>query len=250
LLSGAFKKAIKKWKWLSHNPCVDADPPSASAPDPTPPTPAQAAAILNAAWAKDEDWGTLTWLAMTTGARRGELCALRWTDLELETAGEEAISIRRGISKTDDRNRRATQQRWREGPTKTHQHRRLALDDKTVDVLRDYRDRCTEHTQADGTTMADDAYVFSAVPDQPRSRYPDSVSTRYDRLATKLGIKTTIHKLRHYSATELIRAGAAASVRGSTSTTRNSRRAARRRCTGLPRLTACARTWCSDPWVR
>ena len=28
----------------------------------------------------DLPWGVLIWLAMTTGARRGELCALRWRD--------------------------------------------------------------------------------------------------------------------------------------------------------------------------
>ncbi len=36
---------------------------------------------------------------------------------------------------------------------------------------------------------------------------PDSVTQRYGRLAARLGIKTSIHKLRHYSATELIAAG-------------------------------------------
>jgi len=33
------------------------------------------------------------------------------------------------------------------------------------------------------------------------------VSQRYDRCAAKLGIKTSLRKLRHYSATELITAG-------------------------------------------
>ena len=28
---------------------------------------------------QDPDWGMLVWLTMTTGARRGELCALRWS---------------------------------------------------------------------------------------------------------------------------------------------------------------------------
>jgi integrase len=36
---------------------------------------------------------------------------------------------------------------------------------------------------------------------------PDSVTQRYDRMVTRLGIDTTLHKLRHYSATELIAAG-------------------------------------------
>jgi integrase len=35
---------------------------------------------------------------------------------------------------------------------------------------------------------------------------PDSVTQRYDRMVTRLGIETTLHKLRHYSATELIAA--------------------------------------------
>jgi hypothetical protein len=36
---------------------------------------------------------------------------------------------------------------------------------------------------------------------------PDSVNQRYDRMVKRLGIETTIHKLRHYSATELIAGG-------------------------------------------
>lgn len=36
---------------------------------------------------------------------------------------------------------------------------------------------------------------------------PASISQRYERMATSLGIRTTLHKLRHYSATELNAAG-------------------------------------------
>lgn len=36
---------------------------------------------------------------------------------------------------------------------------------------------------------------------------PASVTQRYDRMVQRLGIETTLHKLRHYSATELLRAG-------------------------------------------
>jgi integrase len=32
----------------------------------------------------DEDWGVLVWLAMTTGMRRGELCALRFEHIDVE----------------------------------------------------------------------------------------------------------------------------------------------------------------------
>lgn len=49
--------------------------------------------------------------------------------------------------------------------------------------------------------------MFSLAVDGSVHLKPDSVSQRYARLARRLGISTTIHKLRHYSATELISAG-------------------------------------------
>jgi hypothetical protein len=44
----------------------------AETPTPDPPSPKEATAIVNEAF-KDLSWGKLVWLAMTTGARRGEL---------------------------------------------------------------------------------------------------------------------------------------------------------------------------------
>jgi hypothetical protein len=52
-----------------------------------------------------------------------------------------------------------------------------------------------------------DGFVFSDTPDGAVFPIPDSVSQRYERLVRRLGIATTLHKLRHYSATELILAG-------------------------------------------
>jgi hypothetical protein len=62
-----------------------ADPPSA--PD--------AARLLDAAFEMDDDWGTLVWLVMTTGIRRGEVCALRWPHVDLDG---ETIAIRRAYT--------------------------------------------------------------------------------------------------------------------------------------------------------
>ena len=80
LLSGAYHRAVR-WGWLDRSPTSEADPPPKPRPEPRPPTPDEAARILTAAWA-DPDLGLLVWLAMVTGARRGELCALRWCHLD------------------------------------------------------------------------------------------------------------------------------------------------------------------------
>ncbi|HEY2765663.1 MAG TPA: tyrosine-type recombinase/integrase [Pseudonocardiaceae bacterium] len=135
---------------------------------------------------------------MTTGTRRGELCALRWSlvDLDPERA---VLWLRRAISHTESG--------WIEADLKTHQQRRVALDPETVAVLVEHRERCQERAEALSLHLAEDAYVFSPEVDGSRFLAPSSLTQRYDRLAERLGIDTTFHKLRHYSATELIAAG-------------------------------------------
>lgn len=196
ILSGAFKRAVR-WRWVAMNPVRQAEPPAAPTPKPAPPSAEEAARILNEAW-RDPDWGTLVWLAMTTGARRGELCALRWSDTDLHP--ERAVLwLRRAIARGDDG--------WIEADTKTHQQRRVALDVATVAVLVEHRERWEKRVAELGGTLAPDAFVFSPAPDGSTFYTPDPVTRRYERLAKRLGIETTLHKLRHYSATELIAAG-------------------------------------------
>lgn len=74
-------------------------------------------------------------------------------------------------------------------------------------MLTEHRDRCRARAADLGIDLPEDAFVFTGAPDGSRFLAPGSVSQRYDRLAARLKIKTTLHKLRHYSATELILAG-------------------------------------------
>ena len=94
-----------------------------------------------------------------------------------------------------------------EKDTKDHQHRRIAVDDETVGILVEHRRRLEDRCEALGEPPPDDAHVFSLAPDNSTYMRPNSVSERYSDLADRLGIATSLHKLRHYSATELIAAG-------------------------------------------
>ncbi|MQA08130.1 MAG: tyrosine-type recombinase/integrase [Pseudonocardiaceae bacterium] len=194
LLSGAFERAVR-WKWISANPATQADPPPAPTPDPQPPTAEEAARILNQAW-KDLDWGTLVWTVMTTSPRRAEICGLRWRHFD---ADRQLLTYHRNIAQdgTDI---------W-EKDTKTHQRRNITLDPETVAVLSDYRQRYSERAAALRLSITPASFIFSLDPAGKTSLRPASVTQRYNRLAQRLGIKTTLHKLRHYSATELIAAG-------------------------------------------
>lgn len=197
IISGALTAAVR-WDWIASNPSRIAQRPRAKAPEPDPPSAADATRLLDAAFEMDEDWGTLVWLVMTTGMRRGEVCALRWRDVDLDA---ETLEIRRnyvlhkGVGVEKD--------------TKTHQMRRIALDSETVALLRDHRERVRERIEELGGALTGTTYVFGGVrsPDHSAPYSPHAVSSRYTDMAKRLGIKTHIHALRHYSATELLTAG-------------------------------------------
>jgi integrase len=194
ILSGAFRQAVR-WRWVAVSPMGQANPPAAPRPNPQPPSSAEAATILAAAFA-DPDWGTLIWVAMTTGARRGELCALRWSKVDLEHG---VIGIDKSIAQTGSKT-------W-EKETKTHQQRRIAIDKETNALLSEHLHRCQARADALGLAVAPDAFVFSLDPDNSTHLLPDSVSQRYGKAVHRLGITTHLHSMRHYSATELISAG-------------------------------------------
>jgi integrase len=42
------------------------------------------ARIIKAAWKASYEWGLYLWLSAVTGARRGEVLALQWDDVDLE----------------------------------------------------------------------------------------------------------------------------------------------------------------------
>ncbi len=133
---------------------------------------------------------------MTTGARRGELCALKREDVDLEAG---VLSVRTGLKLNSGKLVRSD--------TKTHQQRRFALDPESVEILREYMTRVDEQAARLGLSVGQDAYLFTLSPDGSTPLKPDTATQRYERMATRLGIKSTLHKLRHYSATELIAAG-------------------------------------------
>ena len=98
-----------------------AQKPRLPAPDPDPPTPQQAARILAGAWAEDPEWGLLVWMLLVTGARRGEVLALRWENVNLASG---VLTIRHSVSQLGG----TTTIKG----TKTHETRRIALDAETV----------------------------------------------------------------------------------------------------------------------
>jgi len=195
VLSGTLGMAVR-YGWITVNPMDQVVKPRAQRPQPDPPTPAEAARLIAAAFDQDDEWGALVWLVMVTGMRRSELAALRWRNIDLERA---IIELRAGYVVVGGVGVHKD--------TKTHQMRRITLDAETIALLSEHRTACAAVLAEGGAELTGDHFVFSADPSRTKPRNPDGISNRYRRMAEHQGIDTHIHALRHYSATELLASG-------------------------------------------
>lgn len=157
-------------------------------------------------------------LAAVSGARRSEMCALRWTDMGLGV-----MTIGRGIVEgaLDEQNQRRFEghiwpAEWVRGKptaliekkTKTKRPRTISLDPATVAFLVEHRARCEQWAAACGTTLPANAFVFSMEPDGSRPWRPDVVTAQFGRLTRRLGlVDVRLHDLRHFVVTTLLAAG-------------------------------------------
>ena len=199
-IHGILRRALNqgvKWGWLGINPATATTPPRVPVPDITPPSAEALSRVLRRAESESPDLHCYLMLAAATGARRSELIALRWSDVDLEHA---AVSIERAIVNGPDG--------LVEKGTKTHSARRVSLDAGTSAVLAEHRERLMGRAAACRVALATDAFVFSNAADASEPWFPDSVTRSFKRLCEKVGVPDVrLHDLRHFVATQLLSAG-------------------------------------------
>jgi integrase len=196
VLSGAFKQAVV-WGWTAHNPAKLATPPAAGRAEVSPPDLEAVARLLTAATEQDPELGLFLRLAVVLGARRSELIALKWRDVDL---GHGEVLIASGVVRVAGRP-------LIDKDTKTHAKRRVAVGASTVELLRAQRARQAEAALAAGTPLAPDAYLFSRSADGRSAISPDGISHRFQELAADLGVRARLHDLRHFMVTQLVAGG-------------------------------------------
>lgn len=198
ILRSALEQAVR-WEWIADNPAgkVDTRKVLAGASRPiTPPAPADVIALLAAARAADPELAAWLQAAADTGARRGEVCALRWSDVDLDAG---TVRIERSIAIGDE---------LVEKTTKTGNRRKVALAPDTVDALRAHRRRAAERVLACGASLPADGYVWSFDVAGSTPWRPDLVTKRFGRLRAELGLeRVRLHDLRHFVATTLLAGG-------------------------------------------
>jgi integrase len=136
-------------------------------------------------------------LAIVTGARRGELCALQFGDIDIE---RQSVEVCRSVSQS-------TGQPLAVGHTKTGSKGRRTVsigDPATVAMLVEWRAERSAKCVALGAPAP--VWVFGRLLDDGPLR-PDTVTQAWGRACDVAGVSIRFHDLRHYSATVPLMAG-------------------------------------------
>jgi integrase len=139
-------------------------------------------------------------LAIGTGARRGELLALEWRDIDFD---KNTLSISKALEYT-----REFGVRFKD-PKTERSKRIISLDSNTIGLLREHRKTQAEAALKLGMGLPSDALLFPATPLSPTVPHnPDYFTGVFLRVVKRLGFpKLRFHDLRHSVATELLTAG-------------------------------------------
>ena len=197
LLHAALGRAVK-WGVVATNPVDRATPPSLKRPTVSAPSVDDVQRLVaEAERTGDHVLACAVALGAITGARRGELCALRWSDIDRH---KRMVRIARSLT--------VIKRQVTAGPTKAHQVRQVAIDTVLESFLVARRGQQEEDAASVGAQLCEDPYVLSRTADGAGPCLPDGLTSAYGRLASRLGISGHLHELRHFAATTAIAGGA------------------------------------------
>ena len=147
-------------------------------------TPQQLARFLT--YIAEDPLYALWWLAALRGLRRGEVCALRWIDLDL---AEGTLTVNQQIAHAHGRP-------YLDAPKTAAGRRTIALDQTTIAVLRRHQRRQRLLFHDAGRTWRPDGLVFTWPAGRPIR--PDWLTHRFTALVTASGLPPVrLHGLRH-----------------------------------------------------
>ncbi len=196
LFSGALKQAVR-WGWIPRNPARDATLPKVRNKRVSPPSSTEAARALSSAQQVDPAFASLLHVAIATGARRGELCGLRVSDLDAE---QRRLAIRESVADV-----RGT---LHVKATKTHAERTIAVDDATVAAIVKHLGAGAARAKKAGVALVDDPFMFTSSLDGSKPMPPQRVTDLWREIRSTAGLeRTRFHDLRHLQATSLLNAG-------------------------------------------
>ena len=141
---------------------------------------------------------TIAIVALGTGMRSGELCALRWQDVDLDGG---KLEVKRSLEQTQSCGLRFKEPKTNRG------RRSISLAPSVVTCLQEHRVRQLEQRMKLGLGKPPaDPLVFATFDGKPR--HPDALTRAFAKAVAPIGLPHVgLHTLRHTHASLLIKAG-------------------------------------------
>ena len=194
VLSAALTQAVK-WEWIEKNPALRVTLPQMPAVEIEAPSTDEVRRIIEECQKRSDRSGMFVLVAAVTGCRRGELAALRWSDIDGDTitirASVYAAGAEHGIKST-----------------KTGRVRKIVAGEALLVALAEYRAKCEARAREFAVEYSNNSFIFSSRPDGASPLNVDTISSMFHKVAGELGLSHIhLHSLRHFAATELISSG-------------------------------------------
>lgn len=178
-------------EWVTRNVAALAESPSVEKAVTRTPTPDEITALIDRA---EPDLADLIALTAGLGLRRGEACAVRWSDIHSGHVLIErsAIELSHKVTVKSPKSGKA---------------RQVPIGPGLSARLKARRVRMAERALSFGASLSEDSYVLSDEVDGSLPLHPNLASDRFRRHARKEGIPVRLHDLRHAKATYALAAG-------------------------------------------
>jgi integrase len=195
ILNQALGQAVK-WRMLFHNPCDSVSVPRQQRKEMAVLAPDQARRFIAAS--KQDRYSALFHLAITTGMRPSEYCALKWPDLDLD---KQTVSINRSIDSLPGGG-------WEFAENKTGRSRRqIKLQGTVAEASREHRRLQEEEKAAAGERWLGLDLVFTNELGGPVDRHNLAQRNFRRILKTAALPQIRLYDLRHTAATLALAAG-------------------------------------------
>ena len=143
----------------------------------------------------DPSFAAVLRLVAATGMRRGEVCALRWNDVDLSAGtvriSQSVVAAKGGAILKSPKTRASI--------------RTVAVDPDTASILRRLQLAQRSLAMACGLTLEPESFLFSSEPGGLVPPHPDAMSHTFATVRSKGKVATDVHmhSLRHFHATAL-----------------------------------------------
>ncbi len=201
VLSQAMDQARKEHKLMA-SPVTATRPPRVTRPEAKYFTSSQIDQLMKSI--EGDRWHTMILFTLGTGMRRGEVCALKWENVDLEKG---IVYVKESARRVRNHTRRGPKTKIIISPPKTDKGKRaVPLPSQILAALKKHKAKQAEEKLKIGEYYKDQGFVFAW--EDGRIVDPDYLTKYFRKVIKKCGFEgISLHSLRHSYASALLKMG-------------------------------------------